>query len=775
MEEQKVIEGDYFSVSCNFTEGNPPSTTVYWTKDDPYFRQSQQYLTITNVSRSDSGTYVCFAENTYSSGRKGTSNNTMELDVQYPPRISLPSTLKPVEGEYLTVVCNVTEGNPRPVTKISWYKSGHGFFKNGKILSFPNITRSHSGTYTCTAENTYFSGARGSDKQSITIDVEYPPRVSLFSTKYPVEYSSLYVTCSATNGNPSTTLFYWKKSGDSDFQLNDANLRLYSINRNQSGTYICTAENTYSSGSKGSDSQQLVVDVQYPPLVSDISDIRRVEHDNVTVQCNVTKGNPSSTNIFWTKSGSSSVQQSGSTLVLNSIRRSQKGSYYCVAENSYNIGRNGRGEKSFFVDVLYGPTLTGGTVTVSEGQQASMTATVTSNPPSRVSWFRGSDLLYTQGSASGVSTYTISSAQCTDTVQFRVVASNGIQNNASTTVYLYVYCSPRLNSSGSSVFISIGNNKYMDGQVTILSYPQPNYTLTLPNGAPNTNISLSISTITTNIYRIKLRKSNIQPKDHGTYKMIVSNAYGTRILDINVHPESKPLKTDQVFVSCGNRKAYITWQSSYFGYEAQNSLVQYSTKPDSVAFFNGSGLTPERIEQELLHVTVSGLQDNTKYFFRVASINRYGVSLSSVVDCTTETKNEETWTASVATGTVLGILLALSIVALAFVSYNYFQERKAKKARFVIFKSGPYDAIEKGKTEDINLYEKYTYQNRENGNPDTEWPSELSINNLYSSEPQQKDQVVERIYENTSLVKSSKDKLKPEIKPKPQKLPKPIT
>ncbi|XP_062566525.1 hemicentin-1-like isoform X3 [Saccostrea cucullata] len=685
MEEQKVIEGDYFSVSCNFTEGNPPSTTVYWTKDDPYFRQSQQYLTITNVSRSDSGTYVCFAENTYSSGRKGTSNNTMELDVQYPPRISLPSTLKPVEGEYLTVVCNVTEGNPRPVTKISWYKSGHGFFKNGKILSFPNITRSHSGTYTCTAENTYFSGARGSDKQSITIDVEYPPRVSLFSTKYPVEYSSLYVTCSATNGNPSTTLFYWKKSGDSDFQLNDANLRLYSINRNQSGTYICTAENTYSSGSKGSDSQQLVVDVQY------------------------------------------------------------------------------------------GPTLTGGTVTVSEGQQASMTATVTSNPPSRVSWFRGSDLLYTQGSASGVSTYTISSAQCTDTVQFRVVASNGIQNNASTTVYLYVYCSPRLNSSGSSVFISIGNNKYMDGQVTILSYPQPNYTLTLPNGAPNTNISLSISTITTNIYRIKLRKSNIQPKDHGTYKMIVSNAYGTRILDINVHPESKPLKTDQVFVSCGNRKAYITWQSSYFGYEAQNSLVQYSTKPDSVAFFNGSGLTPERIEQELLHVTVSGLQDNTKYFFRVASINRYGVSLSSVVDCTTETKNEETWTASVATGTVLGILLALSIVALAFVSYNYFQERKAKKARFVIFKSGPYDAIEKGKTEDINLYEKYTYQNRENGNPDTEWPSELSINNLYSSEPQQKDQVVERIYENTSLVKSSKDKLKPEIKPKPQKLPKPIT
>ncbi|XP_062597667.1 uncharacterized protein LOC134259085 [Saccostrea cucullata] len=122
--------------------------------------------------------------------------------------------------------------------------------------------------------------------------------------------------------------------------------------------------------------------------------------------------------------------------------------------------------------------------------------------------------------------------------------------------------------------------------------------------------------------------------------MIVSNAYGTRILDINVHPESKPLKTDQVFVSCGYRKAHVTWQSSYFGFEVQNSFVQYSRNPDSVVFSNGSGLTLERKEEELLHVLVSGLQDNTKYFFRVATSNRYGVTVSSVVNCTTETSND---------------------------------------------------------------------------------------------------------------------------------------
>ncbi|XP_061188082.1 hemicentin-1-like [Saccostrea echinata] len=673
MNEQKVIEGQYVFVTCNYTVGNPPSTTVYWTKDESYFRQNQKTLSITNVSRSDSGTYVCFAENTYSSGRKGISNNTLQLDVQYPPTISLLTTQKPVEGDDLTVVCNVTEGNPSSVTQIRWTRSGYGFLQNGKILSLTSIQRSQSGSYTCTAENTYFSGTRGRDTQSMTIDVEYPPKVSAFSSQYPVEYNNLIVSCVANNGNPSSTLYYWTKSEDDDFQQNNTKLSLYSIDRNQSGTYICTAENTYTSGSKGSDSKQLVVDVQYPPLVSTIADIRPVEQDNVRVQCNVIKGNPSSTNVFWTKSGSSSPIQSGYTLELNYIRRGNSGTYYCVAENSYIGGGKGRTTQSFLVDVLYGPTLNGQTLTISEGQRAQMSTTVTSNPASSVSWFRGNDKLYTQGSVSGISTYTISRARCTDTGQFRVVASNGIQNNYSTVVNLYVYCSPRLNSSGSSVFVPIGNNKYLDGDVTILSYPQPNYTLTLPNGAPNTLIDLSISTISTNIFRITLRRSNIQPEDHGIYKMIVSNAYGTTIINIYVNPKSKPLKSDQVLVSCGNRKAHVTWQSSYFGYEDQNSFVQYSTKPDSVVFSNGSGIIPERIKQELLHVTVSSLQDNTMYFFRVVTSNRYGFSLSKVVNCTTDTLNEDTSSAPIAIGAVLGTLLALSIAAVAFISYNYFQ------------------------------------------------------------------------------------------------------
>lgn len=41
-----------------------------------------QFLWIPSIGREDSGTYTCFAENTYSSGNKGKANATIEIDVQ---------------------------------------------------------------------------------------------------------------------------------------------------------------------------------------------------------------------------------------------------------------------------------------------------------------------------------------------------------------------------------------------------------------------------------------------------------------------------------------------------------------------------------------------------------------------------------------------------------------------------------------------------------------------------------------------------------------------
>ena len=76
-----------------------------------------------------------------------------------------------------------------------------------------------------------------------------------------IEGKDLLVTCNATQGNPSSTAIFWSKSNDSGFRQTGTTLRLLNIHRNSSGTYKCTAENTYNNGEKGTNSQNMVIDV----------------------------------------------------------------------------------------------------------------------------------------------------------------------------------------------------------------------------------------------------------------------------------------------------------------------------------------------------------------------------------------------------------------------------------------------------------------------------------------------------------------------------------
>lgn len=89
-----------------------------------------------------------------------------------------------------------------------------------------------------------------------------PPSVNPLEVHYPTEFSDLQVYCSATPGNPPNHVYYWTRLGDDNFRQNGTYLELYSISRNETGRYICTAVNSYSTGGEGKDSQTLSVNVQ---------------------------------------------------------------------------------------------------------------------------------------------------------------------------------------------------------------------------------------------------------------------------------------------------------------------------------------------------------------------------------------------------------------------------------------------------------------------------------------------------------------------------------
>lgn len=97
----------------------------------------------------------------------------ISLHVVYtdPPTIKTLSQQDIVEGRALLVTCQAVSGNPNSTT-FYWTKVDNpGFRHNGSTLHIPNIQRTSSGTYTCSAENNYSNKENGSDSQSMDVNV----------------------------------------------------------------------------------------------------------------------------------------------------------------------------------------------------------------------------------------------------------------------------------------------------------------------------------------------------------------------------------------------------------------------------------------------------------------------------------------------------------------------------------------------------------------------------------------------------------------------------
>lgn len=88
-----------------------------------------------------------------------------------------------------------------------------------------------------------------------------PPTVNSLSQQNIIEGRELSVVCYANDGNPSSTTFFWTKEDNPGFTQNQNTLRISSINRTSSGTYICTAQNIYNDRETGSNNQSMVVNV----------------------------------------------------------------------------------------------------------------------------------------------------------------------------------------------------------------------------------------------------------------------------------------------------------------------------------------------------------------------------------------------------------------------------------------------------------------------------------------------------------------------------------
>ena len=150
------------------------------------------------------------------------------------------------------------------------------------------------------------------------------------------EKQNVTITCTAS-GQPLASITWSKAVGglpEDRTEVENGTLTIYSVTRNDGGTYICKAENILGSAT---DTAQLMIFSRLQFKVRPPQELTPVISSSVHLPC-VAESDLKPT-ITWTKDGKillpveSSFLQNG-TLLMHNIKKSHEGSYACRATNA---------------------------------------------------------------------------------------------------------------------------------------------------------------------------------------------------------------------------------------------------------------------------------------------------------------------------------------------------------------------------------------------------------------------------------------------------------
>ncbi|XP_034391469.1 B-cell receptor CD22-like isoform X2 [Cyclopterus lumpus] len=370
----EIVEGSSVTLSCS-SDANPAANYTWYKKNQPRPHGEEPQLVFSSIQSSDSGQYLCEAENHLGKKR----SEFISIDVKYGPK--LPSvSVSPseiVEGSSVTLTCS---SDANPAASYTWYKKNqprpHG---QEPQLVFSSIQSSDSGQYLCEAEN--HLGTKRS--KFISIDVKYGPRLPSVSVSPSeiVEGSSVTLTCSS-DANPAAS-YTWYKKNQPRPHGEEPQLVFSSIQSSDSRQYLCEAENHL--GKKRS--EFISIDVKYGPRLPSVSvsPSEIVEGSSVTLTCS-SDANPAAS-YTWYKKNQPRPHGEEPQLVFSSIQSSDSGQYLCEAENHLGTKRS----KFISIDVKYGPRLPSVSVSPSEiveGSSVTLTCSSDANPAANYTWYK---------------------------------------------------------------------------------------------------------------------------------------------------------------------------------------------------------------------------------------------------------------------------------------------------------------------------------------------------------------------------------------------------
>ncbi|XP_070550834.1 hemicentin-2-like [Ptychodera flava] len=322
----KVIQGYPYTANCS-ADSNPVSVFTWSTPTGEIIENG--LLEFSPAQRSDSGHYICGANITYWDGTSDYRHSTLHLDVQYISDVLIydKSNGKVIEGHRYYVNCS-SEANPKAM--FTWL-TPRGDKMPGEELNIDQAVRADSGEYVCSANTTYWDGTVDHRNSTLLLDVQYIKDVEIDEDSYGKVIQGYQYTanCSA-DSNPVSDITWSTPTGEI---IENGLLEFASVERSDSGDYICGANITYWDGTSDYRQSTLLVDVQYisDAEISDHSGGNVVEGHRYWANCS-SNANPAASISWLSPNGERRPHEE---LVLERSDRSHSGDYACIADTVY--------------------------------------------------------------------------------------------------------------------------------------------------------------------------------------------------------------------------------------------------------------------------------------------------------------------------------------------------------------------------------------------------------------------------------------------------------
>ncbi|KAI1236572.1 hypothetical protein IHE44_0014825 [Lamprotornis superbus] len=547
-EEVTVLVSKEAAMDC--IPSGSPSPRITWQKDGQLLAEDDKHTFLSNGRRlqilnsqiTDTGRYVCIAENIAGSAKK-----YFNLNVHVSPNVvgTNPENLTVVVNNLISLTCDVT-GFPPP--DLSWLKNGKPISSNSntfivpgaRMLQIPRAKLSDGGEYTCTARN-----PAGESQKKSFLTVLVPPSIKAQGgasvTVLNVRAGTAVSLDCESNAIPAPVITWYKNgriipdSAAVEVLADGQTLRIEAAEVSDTGQYVCKAINI-----AGRDDKNFHLNVYVPPSIEGPEQELVFESisNPVSFVCDAT-GIPPPT-LVWLKNGKPienldslevHILSGGSKLQIARSQLLDSGTYMCIASNP-----EGKAQKTYVLSIQVPPSIAGSEmpseVGVLLGESVQLLCNATGVPPPDVQWLKdgktvvSDDLQRIRVTPDG-STLNISRALTSDTGKYTCVATNPA-GEEDRIFNLNVYVPPTIaNSKDEAEELTALLDTSLNIECAAAGTPPPQLHW-LKNGLP-LSVSSQIKLLSAGqILRVKFDPNHaiIKVSDTGVYTCVASNRAG---------------------------------------------------------------------------------------------------------------------------------------------------------------------------------------------------------------------------------------------------------